>query len=253
MRAAERKTRLLNDAVALTSKRSAAGQDKALDGYLQDFFKNVSSEDLEMMSPQNIYGAALSHYKLASARQPGEIAVHVYTPNLEAHGWQSPYTVIEIVNDDMPFLFDSVSNAVNQLGLGIHLVAHPVFRVMRSDTGSWQGIAPAGDKNAHAESFIHIAIDVQHDPARLAGIKQRLIEVLSDVRVAVADWREMLSRLELAVQEVARARYAATYWKMIWSKLSSGCPRTCSTTRASALTSGYSPTVSRKRAKATCN
>ena len=42
----------------------------------------------------------------------------------------------------------------------------------------------------------------------------------------------------------ARARSAATCWRTTWSRPSSACPPTCSTTRASAPTSGSSATAS---------
>ena len=42
--------------------------------------------------------------------------MHVYTPNVEEHGWESRHTVVETVVDDMPFLVDSVSMAVTRSG-----------------------------------------------------------------------------------------------------------------------------------------
>ena len=173
-----------------------------LDRYIRLYFTHVNDEDLLTLSPQNACGAAFAHYRLAASRRPGEAAVRVYTPGFEADGWQSPHSIIEIVNDDMPFLLDSVGAAVNRLGLGVHLVAHPVLRVLRDAAGGWLGLAGEGDKAGKPESFIHMAIDRQHDVARLAQIKDHIDEVLADVRVAVADWRNMLSRLYTATEEV---------------------------------------------------
>ena len=132
--------------------------------------------------------------------------MRVYTPRIETHGWQIPQTVIEIVNDDMPFLLDSVSAAIARLGLGVHLVAHPVLRVRRTSDGCWAGIAENGDDGARAESFIHIMIDEQHDAEKLQNIRDHLAEVLADVRAAVSDWREMLARVDAAIAEIRQAR-----------------------------------------------
>ncbi len=204
-RADERKTALLNDATALIGERAGAGPRAELENFIGQYFRNVIAEDLLQLTPQNIYGAALAHYKLASTRRPGEALIRVYTPRIEAHGWQIPYTVIEIVNDDMPFLLDSVSAVIARRGLGVHLVAHPVLRVRRTSEGCWGGIAENGAAGGKAESFIHMMIDEQQDAAKLKSIRDHLANVLADVRAAVSDWREMLVRVDTAAAEIRQA------------------------------------------------
>lgn len=205
-RSDERKTALLSDAIALVGERTSSVSRTDLEDFVQQYFRNVVAEDLLQLTPQNVYGAALAHYKLASTRKPGEALIRVYTPRIEAHGWQIPCTVIEIVNDDMPFLLDSVSAVIARRGLRVHLVAHPVLRVRRTSDGCWAGIAQNGEADGKAESFIHMMIDEQHDAAKLKGIRDQLGEVLADVRAAVRDWREMLSRVDAAITEVHQAK-----------------------------------------------
>ena len=71
----------------------------------------------------------MAHWRLARLRRPGELKVHVYNPNVEEHGWESPYTVIETVIADMPFLVDSVTMEVTRHGSAMHLVARPIMRL----------------------------------------------------------------------------------------------------------------------------
>ena len=49
---------------------------------------------------------------------------------------------IAIVNDDMPFLVDSVANAVAQRQLTIHRLLHPVVCVKRDADGELQLVEP---------------------------------------------------------------------------------------------------------------
>ena len=42
---------------------------------------------------------------------------------------------MQIVNDDMPFLVDSITNELNRRELGVHLLAHPVMAVRRDLDG----------------------------------------------------------------------------------------------------------------------
>ncbi len=204
--AGQRKTELLEAALALKGKSASSAIQADIDSFIQQYFKNVAAEDLAGLTAQNIYGAALTHYRLAANRRSGEALIRVYTPSMEAHGWQSVHTIIEIVNDDMPFLLDSVSAAISRLGLGVHLVAHPVLRVQRSPIGCWNGLAADDSAQAVAESFIHMAVDEQRDPARLLHIRDCIAEALAEVRISVTDWREMLSRLDAAIADVGKAK-----------------------------------------------
>ena len=77
--------------------------------------------------------AALANDFLDFARQrmPGEVKVRMFNPNMERHGWESGHTVLQVVNDDMPFLVDSITMALAELGIGVHVLGHPVVRVSR--------------------------------------------------------------------------------------------------------------------------
>ena len=95
-----------------------------LSEFLQTYYRHVSDEGLVGRDPVDVFGAAVSQRRLAQERPPGTARVRVFNPTLEAHGWFSPHTVVEIVTDDMPFLVDSVTSCLAQEGLSLHLVVH---------------------------------------------------------------------------------------------------------------------------------
>ena len=67
-------------------------------------------------------------------------------------------SVLEVINDDMPFLVDSVMGELADRGLDAHLVVHPIFTVERDPSGrllSFERARPAAPGKAR-ESFIHI-------------------------------------------------------------------------------------------------
>ena len=131
------------------------------------------------------------------------------------HGWHSSHTVVEMVNDDMPFLVDSLTSALNQRDLTVYLVIHPIVRVVRDRSGNR---AVSGKGEEVAESQMQIRINEQTAPDTLAEIKYLLEKVLADVRAATSDWRQMRARAEeilagldtappsLPVDEVAEAK-----------------------------------------------
>ncbi|ANZ18365.1 NAD-glutamate dehydrogenase [Streptomyces noursei] len=178
-----------------------------LTGYLQRYYLHTAPEDLADRDPVDVFGAALSHFRLAEHRPQGTANVRVHTPTVEENGWMCSHSVVEVVTDDMPFLVDSVTNELSRQGRGIHVVIHPQVTVRRDVTGKLIEIlgANGGGRGANGgkvaelphdavtESWIHVETDRETDKEDLKQITADLLRVLSDVREAVEDWDKMRS------------------------------------------------------------
>ncbi|MBT2472466.1 NAD-glutamate dehydrogenase [Streptomyces sp. ISL-66] len=173
----------------------------AMLAYLQRYYLHTAPEDLLDRDPVDVFGAALSHYRIAEIRPQGTANVRVHTPTVEENGWTSSHSVVEMVTDDMPFLVDSVTNELSRHGRGIHVVIHPQVVVRRDITGRLieilgpdcdaHGPATARPHDSLVESWIHVEIDRETDKADLKQITADLQRVLSDVRESVEDWEKM--------------------------------------------------------------
>jgi glutamate dehydrogenase len=120
-------------------------------------------------------------------------------PLLSAAG--GTLSVLEIVNDDMPFLLDSVMSEIQARGLSAHLVLHPMFKARRDARGRLDAVLGKGDRNWRdgvQESLIIVLLDALSEPAA-DDLLAALAHVLQDVRAAVDDWPLMLSRLDEAI------------------------------------------------------
>src|SRR5205085_8953681 len=106
--------------------------------FLKSYYRHVSDEGLVGRDPVDVFGAAVAQRRLALDRPVGTAKIRVFNPTLESHGWTSAHTVVEVVTDDMPFLVDSITSALAQDGLSLHLVVHPQFIVQRTLTGELQ-------------------------------------------------------------------------------------------------------------------
>ena len=125
-------------------------------------------------------------------------------PTREQHGWHSSRTVIEIVNDDMPFLVDSVFNELARQGRPVQAIVHPVMRVERLASGRLLQVLPAdGEPADHdlSESHMHVEI-AQQAPECFAQIVHGLKQVLGDVRAAVVDWPRIRACVSSAVTDL---------------------------------------------------
>jgi glutamate dehydrogenase len=210
-----------NNLLAQAEKRIVERLDEATSDqvtrFLSQTFEKIGDGDILAMGVDALYGGAMTMWKLGERRNAGEAKVRVYNPRVEEHGWKCPHTVVEIVNDDMPFLVDSVTGYLNQTGHTVHLVIHPVIDVVRDQEGRRLELvepsAAGADGTVH-ESVMHLHINERTDQKILDDLSAGLSTVLSDVRAAVDDWQAMLVRAseigaemerDLPVDEVERS------------------------------------------------
>ncbi|MFV3076307.1 NAD-glutamate dehydrogenase [Niveispirillum fermenti] len=193
----QRKSELLEQVVARLRSRLSKEKAGLAEAFVRAFYRNVSPDDMLRSTADELYGAAIAIMQFACIRRPGEALVRVVNPRMDSDGWHAHHTVVEIVNDDMPFLVDSVSAEMNRRGLTVHLVVHPVIRATRDANGRLTAIYTAEDAPAAAllESVMHIEVDQRTDPAEIEAIRAGVATVLADVRAAVADFQAMRARL----------------------------------------------------------
>src|SRR5207253_2757552 len=142
---------------------------------------------------------------------------------------QVPLDREDRVEDDMPFLVDSVTAELTRLRYGIHVVCHAVFAGERELVGRLRAVDDADPPQQRAaglpgESWMHLEIDRQpDDPARLREIEANLRRVLSDVREAVEDWPKMrAAALSLAEQLDGEQGEAARRGGLSYDELTTG-------------------------------
>jgi glutamate dehydrogenase len=198
------KDELLDKVVSRVREQLPEDQVPQVEEFVRQYYTWIPLEDLADRSPIDVYGAAVAHWSFAKQRPPGTPKIRVYNPLFDEHGWQSTHTVVEIVNDDMPFLVDSTRMAANRQGFAIHLMLHPIMKVRRDGEGRLVEVLPhdAEDEDAISESIIHIEVDRQTEPAVLQELYDCIESVLKQVRAAVEDWPDMLERVSSIISEV---------------------------------------------------
>ena len=198
--AGNKKATLIENLINHARARLGPEQLAHAEPFLRGYYGDADPDDLSERSLPDLYGSALAHLNFARRFTSGTPKVRVYNPLFAEHSWQSSHTVVEIVNDDMPFLVDSVTMEVNRQGLTLHLLIHPVLSVRRDSNGNLGEILAAhADGSARLESMIHVEVDRRTEPEALARLHDGIVNVLGDVRRAVEDWRRMTMRVEEAI------------------------------------------------------
>lgn len=184
------------------SKKQYASPSKE---FIDAFYAHVLPDDLALFSSSERLQMAASIWNLAAARCVGEALLRVYNPEHETHGLSVDHTVIEIVNDDMPFLVDSVTGVLQKRGVAIHIVIHPVIAIVRDNRGKVTDLGDAEKGEGRMESFMHIQIDRCVGNEEILSIEEEIRLTLADVRASVSDWSAMLGRVQEAIGDIADA------------------------------------------------
>jgi glutamate dehydrogenase len=178
-------------------QRVPTSQQAQAEAFARIFYQRMTRDEFVQHSPDAWAALAADFLSLARMRKPGEADVRVFNATLAQQGWESPHTTIQIVNDDMPFLVDSVTMAMAEQGIAVHVLGHPVVNMTRDAEGD---LLAVGDGSP--ESLIHMEIDRQSTDA-MQGVERTIRSSLCDVRAIVADWNAMRAKLFAVADELS--------------------------------------------------
>src|SRR6516165_9621791 len=171
--------------------------------FVAALFAYAVPEDLMRYDPRQLAELAANAWSLLAVRKPGVPKIRLEAFDPAGHERLRNDSVLEIVNDDMPFLVDSVLAELAERGIEVRFVVHPVLSVERDAAGrltAFTGAKPAA--GALRESVIYIHIERIEEEARRAEIVEAIERVLVDVRLCVEDWRAMTARVAGMVAEL---------------------------------------------------
>src|SRR3954470_6889983 len=160
------------------SIRQALTRD-ALPGETQDLSREAQLQAAEFLA------------EVAAKRREGDLALKIESIGGEAGNRRMR---IGIVNDDMPFLVDSVANALAARQLTIYRLLHPVVCVDREKDGTLSQVEALCADKTRRESMMYLELD-RADARGRQEIAADLKRVLSDVRLAVRDWHALQDRM----------------------------------------------------------
>ncbi len=203
------KAERIEEVVHHAQERLSGRDSAAAERFIRQYYDRVPPEDILDSPADSLYASAFALWKFGERREPGTAKVRVLNPTIDEQGWTSTRTVVEAVQEDMPFLLDSMLAELGERAHGVHLIIHPALRVRRGDTGKCLELAQRGDAadGFVSESWMHFEIDALADDGT-ADLEARIVRVLADVRAAVDDWRPVLAKLDDAISELAGQRDA---------------------------------------------
>src|SRR4051812_8697606 len=110
------------NALHLAEAVASGAEEKIL---LRQLFEGVPAEDIEGLDPARFAELTRGRLAFLSERRLGRAKVAISNPE---HDF-ADRTLIDIANDDMPFLVDSVLGLINERSLELKLALHPILAV----------------------------------------------------------------------------------------------------------------------------
>ena len=143
--------------------------------------------------------AATFTLEAMAQREPGEPVIA-----LESVGGSAGqrFLRLAVINDDMPFLVDSIAAAVAELGLTIERLVHPVVAVQRDAKGRLSALHREAGDGERRESVIYLETE-RGDARQRRLLAALLATVLGDVHSAVRDWPRLQQAMLADAERIA--------------------------------------------------
>ncbi|MDP3379322.1 MAG: NAD-glutamate dehydrogenase [Brevundimonas sp.] len=165
--------------------------DALVKGFLAEALEDYDSDETPEIGVEDLAALLAEAWTTASVRQTGEPARIQVGPLHGADGRATAFDRILIVQDDRPFLVDSVMGELAETGVSVRAMFHPIADVTRDTTGQRQ----AGSGQSR-ESVIIVVMDPLPQERR-DNLGEGLAATLSDVAAATADhgaMRDLMAR-----------------------------------------------------------
>ena len=198
--------------------KSALGADAAMASgaaFVDQICGDLAEDERELLSPDDLAKAAADLWAFAERRAGNGPQVRLI--GLAALGAAADLQALEVVQDDSPFLVDSVMGEVTEAGYAVRAMFHPVLRAPRDGSGR-----RVGGGAERPESMILVLIEPVGQP-RGEALVQGVVGALGDVRMAVGDVETMralmtstMAELERSAPETAKSELAEDLAFLRW-------------------------------------
>lgn len=189
------KAQIIHDVCQQLLRSPLDASSEALIAFTQTFYDTLSLEDLSSRSILDLCGSILFVWRCIQQKKGNIPSIHIHNPVFERDGWSSKYTVVAVCQTDMPFLVDSITMAINRLGILVNFVIH---------SGCFHFLCNSEKNNEKVEAVLYFEIDYLNDEKAQKNLKEDITRVLRDVALTVANWKNMRERTQASIIDLQK-------------------------------------------------
>ena len=198
---------LVDELTAIFESSQPPERARLLSGFSRALLRRAvlseAERDASVLAPQ-----VLSLLGFVDSRGSDPMAVRVFNPNPEDHGYAAPGAVVEVNAPDAPFLVESVTGELRARGLEPLRILHPVIGTVRTEGRLTSIVSVRGAPSR--ESVQHYQLDRSLPDEEVASLQGALCKVVGDLQAAVRDFHDMQARIETMIEaaEAGASHYA---------------------------------------------
>lgn len=181
---------------------------KTFKEFLRIFYLQNKERDFgEYYSPKEMLEYALLSFKIFVEKKPQELKVtinDISEPQEQESEYNPSLVIINITNDDKPFLVDSIIAYFDKTSTGIKNIMHPILHTIRDVDGKLLEITEK--KGAVQESVIQIHLENGYPRQNMEKLKQEITQIVENVNLVVNDWQLMTEFANDAAKQISKAK-----------------------------------------------
>ncbi|MBU6140887.1 MAG: NAD-glutamate dehydrogenase [Proteobacteria bacterium] len=162
--------------------------------FVENFYADNKTGDFDEYSPEDLFNAAQFGFEFFAKKKSSEAKVRVFNPK------NSQLTFIDIVNEDMPFLVDSTVAYLDNHGLKVKNIIHPLYSTVRNNKGEL--ISISAEKNSRKESVIQLHLEKVYSDSELKILQEKIENILANISLVVKDWKPMMELAQSAAKQI---------------------------------------------------
>ncbi len=196
---------LIDSVVSFSNQRKYDknfSHEKFLD-FTKLFYSQNQGRDFVNYPVEELHNATLSCFNFV-AEKASVFKVRISNPSKEAEGFESSYSFLEVVSDDMPFLVDSIVGHLDKIGIRIKNIVHPIYSIARDSAGKIQSVN--GGKGAKLESVIQLHLDKISSESDIKMLQDSIVKIIETLVLVVSDWKKMIALVEKAQKQIHNAK-----------------------------------------------
>jgi glutamate dehydrogenase len=155
--------------------------------FFEALYRNAAPEDVNRYAPGALAALAGLVRQRLEKRKQGNSLVDLFNPSAESKDYPENECVLVAINDDMPFLFDSLTAELQAQNARVRAVFHPIVQ-----------------HDGQTTSVIVAVLDPVIDSGRQQAIADGARAVFAQVWEAVRDWRKMMGKLGESIAELKK-------------------------------------------------
>ena len=171
--------------------------DRLETAFLEQALEDYVADETPELGPEDFAAVLAAFWKFGEVREGGSGLLMRLRPATGAGGRALHYDVLEIVQDDAPFLVDSVMGELGEQGASVRAMFHPVLTLERFGQGLRR---PQG--GSQRESTILVLLDPVGE--RRDAVVAAVRDTLADVRMSVGDFEAMAGMMHDAVASLEK-------------------------------------------------